>query len=170
MATLVGIGGVPATVGHLYAFGSTLEQYEIDVLGAPARGRKGDDPFDHATGKGWVKYSKGQYEDALTNKGHQVVVFLVEATGGISPPARKQMHALTRRARGRGAIDRTVYGRTRFNTKSFYKHHEQQIVRSVVIADAAAIRKKITHLRQKAHNSAAAAAAAQAAPAGGAPA
>ena len=111
------------------------------------------------------------YNDAIVNKGHKVVVCLArEATGGISPPARKQMHALTRRARGRGAIDRTVYGRTRFNTKSFYKHHEQQICKSVVIADAAAIRKKVTHLRQKAYHSAADAAAAHAAPAGGAPA
>ena len=107
------------------------------------------------------------WSDLLPMKGivycHKTVVFLVEATGGHSPPARKQMHILTGRARGRGAIDRTTYGRTRFNTKSFYKHHEQQISKAVVIADAAAIRKQIVHLRQKVYQNAA-----HAAPAGGA--
>ena len=114
--------------------------------------------------------SNYRYFDTIVNKGHKTVVFLVETTGGISPPARKQMHVLTQRARGRGAIDRTIYGRTRFNTKSYYKHHEQQIAKSVVIPDAAAIRKKVTHLRQQAYHSAATAAAAHAALAGGAPA
>jgi glycerol-3-phosphate dehydrogenase (NAD+) len=142
-------GGVPATAGHLYAFGSTQEHYELDVLGAPERGRQRDGPFDHTTGRGWVKAKVGGYDDAINNKRTKTVLFLVEATGGIAPSSRRQMHMLTDRARGRGAIDRTRYGRTRFSTKSYYKHWEQRLSKAAVLLDAAAIRKQVMILRQK---------------------
>ena len=89
---------------------------------------------------------------------------LVEATGGISPPLRKQMHALARRTQGRGAVDRTCYGRWGLNTKTYYKHHEQQLSKAAVLTDAAAIRDAIVKLKATAYS------VAHAAPAGGAPA
>ena len=74
----------------------------------------------------------------------KIILFLVEAFGGISPAARKQMHVLAGRAKGRGSVDRTRYGRNRFCTRSFYKHHEQQISKAAVLYDAQAIKKAIT--------------------------
>jgi hypothetical protein len=136
-------GGVPAAVGHLYDFGNTLEEYEVTVFGSPERGRPRDGAFDHSTGRGWVAKADGQYKDALAKK-LKIVLFLVEAFGGISPAARKQMHVLAGRAKGRGSVDRTRYGRNRFCTRSFYKHHEQQISKAAVLYDAQAIKKAIT--------------------------
>ena len=77
------------------------------------------------------------------------MLFLVEATGGIAPSSRRQMHVLTERARGRGAVDRTQYGRTRFSTKSYYKHWEQRLSKAAVLFDAAAIRKQVIIMRQQ---------------------
>ena len=51
---------------------------------------------------------------------------------------------LAGRAKGRGSVDRTRYGRNRFCTRSFYKHHEQQISKAAVLYDAQAIKKAIT--------------------------
>ena len=34
------------------------------ILGCAERGRKSDGPFDHMTGRGWVKEQKGHYYDA----------------------------------------------------------------------------------------------------------
>ena len=39
-------GGAPATVGHLFGFGSTEEEYRVMILGCAERGRKSDGPFD----------------------------------------------------------------------------------------------------------------------------
>ena len=46
-------GGAPASVGHLYGFGSTQEKYEQQCDGCRERGRQRDGPLDHDTGKGW---------------------------------------------------------------------------------------------------------------------
>ena len=86
----------------------------------------------------------GQYKDALAKR-LKIVLVLIEAFGGISPAARKQMHVLAGRAKGRGSVDRTRYGRNRFCTRSFYKHHEQQISKAAVLYDAQAIKKAITN-------------------------
>lgn len=44
-----GHGGVFASVGHCYGFGSTGEEkYRVMILGAKGRGRQRDGPFDHA--------------------------------------------------------------------------------------------------------------------------
>ena len=50
---------------------------------------------------------------------------------------------IARRSEGRGATDRTIYGRTRISTKSFYVHHSQ------MLAKAAVIHKQITCLKQR---------------------
>ena len=49
----------------------------------------------------------------------------------------------------RGATDRTIYGRTRISTKSFYVHHSQMLAKAAVMSDAKAIRKQITCLKQR---------------------
>ena len=61
-------GGKPATMGHVIGFGSTEEEHEVMVLGCQERGRPSDGPFDHATGKGWVKGVQGQYADAMRKR------------------------------------------------------------------------------------------------------
>ena len=48
-------GGCPATVGHLYGFGSTEEEYTLLVRGTSQRGRRAEGPFVHSTGKGYVE-------------------------------------------------------------------------------------------------------------------
>ena len=113
------------------------------------RGRQRDGPLDHDTGKGWVKYKKGDYEDAIVRKRTRVCVMLVENTGGITLRGRKQLYALAERAKGRGATDRTKYGSTRGSPKSYYVHHTQQISKAAVLYDAMAIRKQILSLRQR---------------------
>ena len=63
---------------------------------------------------------------------------------GINGPASRCTCVLAERAKGRGSVDRTRYGRNRFCTRSFYKHHEQQISKAAVLYDAQAIKKAIT--------------------------
>ena len=142
-------GGAPATVGHEYGFGSTLEEYERTVFGCRERGRRCDGPLAHETGKGWVKATKGHYHDARVNKKLRVILFLVEALGGLCGRARRQCYALAERATGAGATDRTRYGKVRGSPSSFYVHHTQQITKAAVMYDAAAIRKAIVSERQK---------------------
>ena len=141
-------GGQPATVGHIYGFGSTLEDYEKKTYGLKQRGSPRDRPFDHKTGKGYVAPHKGHYHDALYVKRLRVIMLLVEATGGISPAACAHISMLARRSRGRGATDRTRYGGTRISTKSFYVHHSQMLAKAAVVYNAKAMRKKITCLKQ----------------------
>ena len=74
---------------------------------------------------------------------------LVEALGGISPPARAHIAKLARRSEGRGATDRTKYGGTRLSTKSFYVHHSQMLSKAAVVFDAKAILKRVTCLKQE---------------------
>ena len=157
-------GGTVTSIGNLFAFGSTEEKYRVLILGAKGRGRKGDMPFDHATGRGWVKEVKGHYHDAIFNKHARVVPFIVEAYGGVVPHARAHMRRLAERTQGRNAIDRTRYGSLRVSTRSFYAYHLQQISKAAVMYDARAIRKEVLALKQKAFK------AAHAAPAGSDPA
>ena len=56
-------------------------------------------------------------------------------------------------------MDRTQYGDTRISTKSFYVHHAQMLSKAAVMHDAKAIRRRITVLKQAAHDLAAGAAA-----------
>ena len=119
------------------------------VFGLRERGRQADGPFDHKTGTGWVKARKGHYHDAIAVKRLRVILILVEALGGITPRARSAIYALAERVQGKSAIDRTKYGRTRASPRSFFVHHTQQLTTAAVIWDAKAIRKAITHERQK---------------------
>ena len=119
------------------------------VFGIRERGRPSEGPFDHTKGTGWVKALKGHYHDAIVVKQLRVILFLVEATGGITPRARAAIYDLASRVDGVGGIDRTKYGCTRASPRSFFVHHTQQLTKAAVMNDAAAIRKAVTQERQK---------------------
>ena len=142
-------GGAPATVGHHYGFGSTHEQYKLMVYGTRERGRKRDGPFNHRTGKGWVKAHKGHYHDALVCKRHRVRLLLVESTGALGPGTRDALWTLRQRTTARGSTDRTKYGKACSSPKSYYVHHSQQIAKAAVVFDAYAIRKAAVSLKQR---------------------
>ena len=75
------------------------------------------------------------YHDALHNKRSTVIVNLVEATGGLSPPAAGRVWRLARRASVKGARDGTQYGKLRISPQSFVVHHVQCISRATLIGD-----------------------------------
>ena len=58
-------GGCYASVGHLYALGNTEERYRNGILGVKQKGHKCEGPFNHATGRGYVKAQEGKYRHAL---------------------------------------------------------------------------------------------------------
>ena len=132
------------------------------TLGCQARGRADDPPFDATTGRGRVEAVKGHYHDALVIKRNKVVVWLVEASGGIAPQPLARLHRNSRLAASRGARDRTKYGLAGGSPRSFLVHHTQQISKAAVLYDAMAIRKAIRGLKQRVMNGAA-----HAAPTGG---
>ena len=136
-------------MGHIYGFGSTLEEYSKLTYGLKQRGSPRDKPLDHKTGKGYVAPHKGHYHDALYVKKLRLVLLLVEALGGISPSARAHIGKLARRSEGKGATDRTKYGGTRISASKFYVHHSQMLSKAAVVHDAKAIRKRITCLKQE---------------------
>ena len=140
-------GGVAATVGHLYGFGSTEEEYTLLVHGCEQRGRRADGPFKHDSGKGFVEARPGQYSGRAHNS--HVVSFIVEATGGIARAGRAQVGLLARRATGKHARDRTQYGRARGSTRNFYLHHTRMITKAAVVRDATMIREQVQCLRQR---------------------
>jgi hypothetical protein len=142
-------GGAPATAGHIYGFGSTLEQYRLMTLGCKKQGKSGGPPFNHHTGRGYVAEHIGHYADAL-NKKNTVALILVEALGGIAPTTLNELHKLASRTKGHGAYDRTRYGRTRASPTSFVTHHMQQISKAAVVNDSKAILKGIISRKQKA--------------------
>ena len=81
--------------------------------------------------------------------GPKVNPIIVEALGGITRRTRAVVERHARRAKGKGAIDRTKYGSTRVSPRSFLTHHLQQLSKAAVIFDAMAIHKQITSLKQR---------------------
>ena len=75
-------GGNPESCGHQVAFGNTEEFYRREVFGLKGRGRARDGPFDHKTGRRWVKAHKGTYHDALHVKRSRVSLMLVVSDDG----------------------------------------------------------------------------------------
>ena len=142
--------GAPRDVGHLYGFGNTLEYYLVMVKGCKQRGGPASGPYDHTTGKGCVHATDGHYKDGLYNKGSTVILNLVEALGGLSPPGASRLWRVARRVQVKGARDGTSYGRLRISTKSFVAHHVQRISRAAVYNDARNICEQIGAHKQKA--------------------
>ena len=52
------------------------------ILGCFESGRRVDGPLNHWTGRGWVRFRRGQYHDALYIKRNTVVCFIMETLGG----------------------------------------------------------------------------------------
>ena len=142
-------------MGHLYGFGSTEEPYRLLTLGCRARGSPHEPPFNHSTGRGFVKVHKGHYDDALKNKRSKVVLALVEAFGGVNRTLGGYAHSLGKRAHGRGATDRTKYGGVRASPRVFRVHHLQQVSKAAVVYDARAILKQVIGTKQRALDAAA---------------
>ena len=141
-------GGAVASVGHLFGFGNTEEEYRTLILGCKEQGRKHQGPLNHSTGRGWVKQQDGQYKDALVRTRASVIPMIVETTGALTRHSRRHCGYLTGRSKGRGAADRTRYGSTRISTKSFFAHHTQQVSKAATMHDARAILKQVTVIKQ----------------------
>ena len=92
---------------------------------------------------------RGDYHDALFNKGGRVVPAIVETSGGIAPNFLSHIGALPRRAKGRGASDRTRYGRARLSPRSYFVHHTQRISLAAVTGDAEGIQRQINYMKQR---------------------
>ena len=142
-----GTGQDPPTVGNRIGFGNTEEKYRIMTLGCRALGRASDPSFDAATGHGRVEAVRGHYYDALVVKRNKVVVWLVEATGGIAPQPLARLRKNSRLAASRGARDGTKYGLSRISPRSYFTHHVQRIVSAAVRANAKNAREKIRCLK-----------------------
>ena len=106
------------------------------TLGCQARGRATDPPFDSSTGRGRVEAVHGHCHDALVVKRNKVIVWLVEASGGIAPQPLARLHRNSRLAASRGARDRTKYGLSRASPRSYLTHHIQRIAFAAVRANA----------------------------------
>ena len=48
-----------------------------------------------------------------------------------------------------GAVDRTRYGKLRGSTRSFERHHLQQVVKAAVVGDSEGILRQVTSLKQR---------------------
>ena len=114
-------------VGHIFAFGNTLEKETVLVYGCKERGRPTEPPFDHSTGRGYVKGRKGQYSDALVNKKTSAVLLLHDNYGGIAPPPLKHFHLLARGTRIRDGTDYTSWA-----APSFIPHYGQKLSSAAV--------------------------------------
>ena len=108
-------GGKPASVGHIIGHGNTEERLRLKILGCKRAGHPSQGPLDHST----VEQQDGDYVNELVRTRAQVVPMIMETTGGLAPHSRKHVGFLASRSKGRGAVDRTCYGRTRLSTKSF---------------------------------------------------
>jgi hypothetical protein len=127
-------GGTTAAVGHTYGFGNTEEPCRVANLGCKPRGRQSDGPFDHNTGKGWVKGKQGEYHDALFNKNNRVEIVLHEHLGGgFSPPAAQKMRRNGRKAKDHG-VDRTPYQGDR--KISYVSYHTRAISMGITKAES----------------------------------
>ena len=128
-------GAYSENEGSHIAFGGTAEHARHLTLGCEQRGRADQRPFDHATGTGYVARRRGHYHDALSHHRH-VVIVLVETTGAVHSDTVGMLYAWHNEARSEGHADRTVYGKARTATRSFYAHHLRLISLAAVIGAA----------------------------------
>ena len=147
-----GRGGAPSTaVGHLVAFGGTLEDQTAVTLGlkqigspdAPFRTHR---PFNRHTGAGYVAARDGDYRDAITKK-HPTHLLLVETTGALSPSLARIIERLAAQSREKGAIDHTAYGLERRSPKEFATHHVAAISAAIQLADVLTLRNAASSLQ-----------------------
>ena len=123
-----------ARQGATHGFGDTLEHAIRKVRGV--RARRGDDRWSHTRGVGRVSYHPGDYDDAQRKKHNELVLFLMETSGALSPPARRHLRWLHRRSKG---IDRTPYDNPAARGrggKPFVQYWTQRLSAAVVAGDA----------------------------------
>ena len=137
-------GGKPATVGHIYGMGNTLESKTVLVYGCKGRGAQRHGPFKHDKGTGYVKFQPGQYHDALRVKRTRVVLGLVTKQGGVARPTLAQFRRWSQRAARGAGVDRTKYGTTRRCTKDHFTHHTRMYSKTAVVENAAAMCRVLT--------------------------
>ena len=143
-------GAQPATVGHLVAFGPTLERMRVQVFGHGARGQPEMLNMDQNTGIGCVMEKQGDYYDAIHVKQSKVVLVLVKSLGGAAPDTVAALELLATRLKAPGAKDGTHYSYARSGPKSFVPFHLQQLSKAAVAFDARAINAAIITLKQTA--------------------
>ena len=129
--------------GHRFAFGNSEDKVRVECLGRKQRGRVGDPPFNHNTGKGYIEGVKGYYHDALVNKKNKVNVLLHNTFGGFSPPAASKIRRMGTTAKG--GTDRTRYADRR--RLSYVTHHTRRIATAIIKNDAYAINAQARHLK-----------------------
>ena len=128
-------GAYSENEGSHVGFGGTAEHARHLTFGCKQRGRPGQPQFNHTTGAGYVAEHKGHYHDALS-KHRFVSLVLVETTGAVHPDAVGMLHAWHNESRIEGHADRTVYGKARTATSSYFKHHLRLISLAAVIGTA----------------------------------
>ena len=137
-----------ADVGHLCGFGNTEEKFRLMILGCQESGRRADGPLNHWTGRGWVRFRRGQYYDAIYIKHNTVVCFIMETLGGIAPASAHHLRRLAKEAGMPGRRDGTVY--KSWTARSFYAHYAQRLSCAAAIEDAKIINRGARVLRQRA--------------------
>ena len=138
----------------MYPFGNTEEELRLENLGAAERGHPTDTPFDHTTGKGYVKHKKGIYYDALFIKKNKLEMLIHETSGGFSPPCVARIKRFGRKARTSG--DRTHYPTRRSRHQlSYVQFHTQRISSAIVKGEAEGIMTQLTRFNRVAPQAAA---------------
>ena len=129
-------GGALAAMGSTHGFGNTNEYYRNKILGVQGRGRAGDKPFDHATGRGWLRPQRGDYHDAIHVKKNSVVAIITEPSGGIAPQGYAHLKMLARTIGGalEGGLPRSELFVT---SKLFNSEHDPANVRAACEATLA---------------------------------
>jgi len=123
--SVLGGGAASQAEGHRNAFGNTEEHGRVLILGCKEYGLQSEGPFDHRTGKGWVKKHDGDYADAR-RKGSTVIPLIAETFGGICPQANAVLKTFHRLACTPNHRDATQYG-INCVYKSYYSHHLRAI-------------------------------------------
>ena len=136
----------------------------MSVLGTRQRGLPTEPPFNHTTGRGYVKATpkpglKGaaDYADAIINRKARVHLLAHETSGAFSAYAARRLRRLGRVARALG-IDGTDYAAS-YTAASFVSYYAQRITSACVLNGARGVFKALNKARAKFAKATAAAAA-----------
>ena len=121
--------------GATHGFGSTLEYATRRVIGVKAR--SGGRDWDHSTGTGAVDAHDGDYDDAQRRKRNHVVLFLIEASSALSPPAYRHVRWLKARSKRRDTTEYEGWAtRAKADSQPFVQHWTQRLSAAVIRGDA----------------------------------
>ena len=120
----------------------------MSVLGTRQRGLPTEPPFNHTTGRGYVKATpkpglKGaaDYADAIINRKARVHLLAHETSGAFSAYAARRLRRLGRVARALG-IDGTDYAAS-YTAASFVSYYAQRITSACVLNGARGVFKAL---------------------------